>query len=98
MAYELNQLGRHTVGLPLFRLSLCVGPTIIATMAMCNQLPSPYIAVVIAVILASKLLKKTGNDEGIPSGLLVGPAGIYLTFLGIMSACRAYQSWMSLQS
>jgi hypothetical protein len=84
--------------LPLFRLSLCLGPVIIATMAMCNQIPSPYIAVVIAVILASKLLKKTGNAGTIPENLILGPAGIYLAFLGIMCACRAYQSGMGPQS
>jgi hypothetical protein len=77
--------------LPLFRLALCIGPVIIATMAMCNQISSLYVATVLVVIVASRILKKTRSDGIIPENLMSGAAGIYLLFLGIMAACRAYQ-------
>lgn len=84
--------------LPLFRVSLCLGPVIIATMAMCSQIPSLYIASVLVVTLASKSLKKTRTDATIPDNLVSGPAGIYLAFLAIMAICRAYLSGTGPQS
>lgn len=78
--------------LPLFRLALCLGPVIMATMGMSNQVPQTYISTALVVVLSSRIIKKTRAEGTIPSSLIRGPAGIYLAFLGIMSLCRAYES------
>ena len=80
--------------LPFFRLALCAGPVIIATMGMSNQIPRTYVLTVLVVVLATKTLKKTRTTQKIPDTLTRGPAGIYLAFLGIMTLCKAYQSGM----
>ena len=75
--------------LPLYRLALVLGPIIIATMAMANQLPQPYMLTLLAVLAGSRLLRKSENDS-IPRKTLRGAAGIYLLFLAIMTACKLY--------
>ena len=80
--------------LPLFRLTLCAGPVIIATMGMSNQLPQLYVLTTLSVLLASKTIKKSRTSQAIPTTLLRGPAGICLAFLAIMTLCRAYQAGM----
>jgi hypothetical protein len=78
--------------LPLFRLALCLGPVIIATMGMSNQLPQSYLLSVLTVLAAGQVIKRTNNDGKIPNKFLLGAAGIYLLFLTIMGLCRAYES------
>lgn len=77
--------------LPLFRTSLVVGPIIIGTMGMANQLPQPYSLVLLVVFAGSRLVRKSENDT-IPRQTLRGAAGVYLLFLAAMAACKAYQA------
>ena len=78
--------------LPLFRVALCLGPVIIATMGMANQIPLSYVLSVLTVLGAGRVIKRANNDGNIPNTFLAGAAGIYLLFLTIMSLCRAYES------
>jgi hypothetical protein len=78
--------------LPLFRLSLCLGPVSITTMSMTNQIPPSYLLSVLTVLAASRVIKRIPNDGRIPNTFLTGAAGIYLIFLTILSLCRAYES------
>lgn len=80
--------------LPLFRLSLCLGPVIIATMGMANQIPQPYLLAVLTVLAAGRVIKTANTSGRIPDTFFTGAAGIYLLFLTIMSVCRAYESGM----
>jgi len=78
--------------LPLFRVALCLGPAIIATMSMANQIPQSYLLSILTVLAASRVIKSSGNTGKIPTTFLAGSAGIYLLFLTIMTLCRAYES------
>lgn len=75
--------------LPLFRLSLCTGPVMIATMGMSNQLPQTYLLSVLVILAASRVLKKTKTTPAIPADFACGAAGIYIAFLTIMGIARA---------
>jgi hypothetical protein len=76
----------------LFRVSVCLGPIIIATLATLHQLPSVYALTCVSIIPANSLFKRSSSPDVIPHRLLRGSAGIYLAFLVIISACKLYES------
>ena len=93
-SWYAESFGTSTVrwSLPLFRISLCLGPVIITTMGMANQIPHSYILAILTVLAAGRVIKRAPNDGQIPNTLLTGAAGIYILFLTIVGLCRAYES------
>lgn len=84
-------VGRAKWPLPLYRVSLVLGPVIISTMGMANQLQQSYILTLLVALAANRLLQKSETDT-IPRGTLRGAGGVYLLFLAVMAACKAYES------
>lgn len=89
-SFQTNMTARWPV--PLFRVALCLGPIIIATMAMANEIPRSYMLTYSVIFLVPRILKRCTEDRRIPSTMMAGPAGIYVAFLTIMTACKAYAS------
>jgi hypothetical protein len=78
--------------LPLYRITLLAGPVIVATMALAGYLPKYYAAVYALVPLAIRLVKNTSRS-GINLTSYYGPtAGVYLGFMGIITACLLYMT------
>lgn len=74
--------------LPLFRATLGLGPIIIATMSMTNQIPLSYTLTSIVLLIATRYLNRANSLNAIPSSTIRGAAGIYLLFLTIMVVCK----------
>jgi len=74
--------------LPLYRVTLCLGPIIIATMGMTNQIPLPYALTSVVVLVATRTLNSTNSRGAIPSKLVRGAGGIYVLFLASMLICK----------
>jgi hypothetical protein len=74
--------------LPLYRVSLCLGPIIIATMGMTNQIPLSYALTSIVLLVATRTLTTANAQSAIPHRMIRGSAGIYLLFLTIMVVCK----------
>jgi hypothetical protein len=72
---------------PLFRATIALGPILIATMAMSNQIPLSYALTCLVLPPITQLLRRANADATIPSTTLTGAAGIYLLFLTIMTVC-----------
>jgi hypothetical protein len=74
--------------LPLYRTTLCLGPIIIATMGMTNQISLSYALTSIVLLIATRYLNTANSRNEIPSTTLRGAAGIYLLFVIVMAACK----------
>ena len=74
--------------LPLYRVTLCLGPIIIATMGMTNQIPLSYALTSVVVIVATRTLNATNTRGEISSKLIRGAGGIYVLFLASMLICK----------
>jgi hypothetical protein len=72
---------------PLFRATIALGPILIATMAMSNQIPLSYALTCLVLPPITQVLRRTKGHATIPSTTLTGAAGIYLLFLTIMTVC-----------
>jgi hypothetical protein len=74
---------------PLLRATLALGPIIIATMAMSNQIPLSYALTCLVLPPITQVLRRANAHGTIPSTTLTGAAGIYLLFLTIMTVCAS---------
>lgn len=74
--------------LPLYRITLCLGPVLIATMGMINQIPLSYALTSVVVLVATRTLNAANARNEIPSRLIRGAGGIYLLFVGTMVVCK----------
>ena len=76
----------------LFRVSLVLGPLLVATMALLGQLSPHYVLVYATLFLVIPILRGLAKrGAGIPHSLR-GVAGVYLLFVAIMIGCRLYIS------
>ena len=69
-------------------MTLCLGPIIIATMGMTNQIPLSYALTSVVVIVATRTLNATNTRGEISSKLIRGAGGIYVLFLASMLICK----------
>lgn len=83
------------VVVPLYRIAVCGGPIIIATMALAYQLSPMYVITYAALLAARRVVMRALSPQTIPSETIKGAAGIYILFLIIMSACMVFASWSS---
>jgi hypothetical protein len=74
--------------LPLYRITLCLGPIIVATMGMTNQIPLSYALTSVVVLVATRTLNAANVRNEVPSRLIRGAGGIYLLFVAIMVVCK----------
>lgn len=74
--------------LPLYRVNLCLGPIIIATMGMTNQIPLSYALTSVVVLVATRNLHAANTRGEIPTNLARGAGGIYALFLASMLTCK----------
>jgi hypothetical protein len=74
--------------LPLYRVTLCLGPIVIATMGMTNQIPLSYALTSVVVLVATRTLNAANTRAEIPSKLIRGAGGIYLLFVASMMVCK----------
>jgi hypothetical protein len=74
--------------LPLYRVTLCLGPIIIATMGMTNQIPLSYALTSVIVLVATRTLNSANTRGEIPSKLIRGAGGIYVLFMASMLMCK----------
>lgn len=74
--------------LPLYRVTLCIGPIIIATMGMTNQIPLSYALTSVVVLVATRTLNAANTRGEVPSKLVRGAGGIYMLFLASMVVCK----------
>ena len=81
--------------LDLYRIAVCGGPIIIATMALAYQVSPMYVITYLTLVAARRVVMRATSPQTIPSETLKGAAGIYLLFLTIMSACMVFTSWSS---
>lgn len=85
-AFSTESLTRWA--LPLYRITLCLGPIIVATMGMTNQIPLSYALTSIVLLTATRTLNAANTRNAIPSKILRGAGGIYLLFVTIMMVCK----------
>ena len=74
--------------LALYRVTLCLGPIVIATMGMTNQIPLSYALTSMVVLVATRTLNSVNTRNEIPSRLVRGAGGIYLLFVASMMLCK----------
>jgi len=74
--------------LPLYRITLCLGPIVVATMGMTNQIPLSYALTSIVLLIATRILNIANTRNEIPSDMVRGAGGIYLLFVTVMVVCK----------
>jgi len=74
--------------LPFYRITLCLGPIVVATMGMTNQIPLSYALTSIVLLIATRTLNTANTRNEIPSHMLRGAGGIYLLFVTLMVVCK----------
>jgi hypothetical protein len=74
--------------LPFYRITLCLGPIVVATMGMTNQIPLSYALTSIVLLIATRTLNTANTRNEIPSHMLRGAGGIYLLFVTHMVVCK----------
>ena len=90
-AFAALQSSRVVV--PLYRIAVCGGPIIIATMALAYQLSPIYVITYFTLVAARRVVMRATSPKTIPCETLKGAAGIYILFLTMMTACVVFTSW-----
>ena len=90
-AFAALQSSRVVV--PLYRIAVCGGPIMIATMALAYQLSPIYVITYFTLVAARRVVMRATSPKTIPCETLKGAAGIYILFLTMMTACMVFTSW-----
>lgn len=76
--------------LPVYRVSLAFGPTVVGTLALMGFLPRIYLAIYALLLLGAPLARHSSAINAIPVDRLRSIIGMSIGFIVIMIVCRMY--------
>jgi hypothetical protein len=81
---------KHRWVMALHRVTLIYAPLAIGSLSFMRTLPKGYGVELVLIVPALRLLKRLSSETPAEGNRFIWVAGLYLAFMAIMLACRAY--------